>query len=253
MGRTRDLALGLSLALAAGLLAAEAPAPAPVPPPRPLALVGGLVRTQTDAGDFVGAVVVRGGHIEAAGPDVKVPADAVRIDASKCVITPGLIDARGTLGLHPAAAREGGREAALDVLDAVDPFAEDWRDGLAAEEHNFLHPGEAPRTAYLTEKLRGAEGPFIAVSDFMHAVPDQIRPFVPGDFATLGADGFGFSDTRPAARRFFHIDGPSVAVRALQMLAARGEIDAHLPQEAAKRYRLLDVTAGTSGTAGGDA
>jgi pyruvate dehydrogenase E1 component len=75
---------------------------------------------------------------------------------------------------------------------------------------------------------------------------------VPGDFAALGADGFGFSDTRPAARRFFHIDGPSIAVRALQMLAKRGEVDPSLAREAAERYRLLDVTAGTSGNAGGE-
>ena len=59
-----------------------------------------------------------------------------------------------------------------------------------------------------------------------------------GDFASLGADGFGFSDTRPAARRFFHIDGPSMAVRALQALAERGEVDRSVPLEAARRYRL---------------
>jgi pyruvate dehydrogenase E1 component len=58
----------------------------------------------------------------------------------------------------------------------------------------------------------------------MRAVQDQIRPWVPGDLTSLGADGFGFSDTRAAARRFFHIDGPSIAVRTLQVLAARGEV-----------------------------
>ena len=136
---------------------------------------------------------------------------------------------------------------------SVTSWSELRRDGLAAEEHNFLHPGEAPRTAYVTEKLRGAEGPFIAVSDFMHAVPDQIRPFVPGDFATLGADGFGFSDTRPAARRFFHIDGPSIVVRTLQQLARRGQVDPSVVARAIEHYRLHDVTAGTTGSAGGEA
>ena len=90
------------------------------------------------------------------------------------------------------------------------------------------------------------------VSDYMREVPDQIRQWVPGDYASLGADGFGLSDTRPAARRHFHIDGPSVAVRALQKLATRGEIDPSAPREAAEQYRLLDVTAGTSGNAGGE-
>ena len=61
---------------------------------------------------------------------------------------------------------------------------------------------------FVTQRLSGAPGPVVAVSDYMRAVPDQIRAWVPSDYATLGADGFGLSDTRPAARRHFHIDGP---------------------------------------------
>ena len=83
----------------------------------------------------------------------------------------------------------------------------------------------------------------------MHAVPDQIRQWVPGDFATLGADGFGFCDTRAAARRFFKIDGPSIVVRTLQALARRGEVDPFASPQAIEKYRLHDVTAGTSGNA----
>ncbi|GMA34118.1 hypothetical protein GCM10025876_03220 [Demequina litorisediminis] len=59
---------------------------------------------------------------------------------------------------------------------------------------------------------------------------------MPGDYATLGADGFGFSDTRAAARRYFKIDGPSTAVKVLQRLAAAGQIDRHLVQDAINRY-----------------
>lgn len=136
---------------------------------------------------------------------------------------------------------------------SVTSWTELRRDGLAADEHNFLNPTEAPRTPYVTQKLQGAEGPFVAVTDFMHAVPDQIRQFVPGDFATLGADGFGFSDTRPAARRFFHIDGPSVVVKTLQQLARRGQVDPSVVARAIEQYRLHDVTAGTTGSAGGEA
>jgi pyruvate dehydrogenase E1 component len=154
------------------------------------------------------------------------------------------------------------------ALEAQELLANDWgvsadvwsvtswtelrRDGVAAEEHNFLNPSQEQRVPYVTQKLQGAEGPVVAVSDFMHAVPDQIRQFVPGDFATLGADGFGFSDTRPAARRFFKIDGPSVVVRTLQLLAKQGKVDPGLSQQAIDRYRLHDVTAGTSGSAGGE-
>ena len=135
---------------------------------------------------------------------------------------------------------------------SVTSWTELRRDGLAADEHNFLHPDEEARTAYVTEKLRDGEGPVVAVSDFMHAVQDQIRPWVPQQFVTLGADGFGFSDTRPAARRFFKIDGPSIVVRALQALAAEGAVDRSLSAQAIEKYRLHDVTAGTSGNAGGE-
>jgi len=135
---------------------------------------------------------------------------------------------------------------------SVTSWAELRRDGMRAEEHNFLNPDQGSQVPYVTKKLAGAAGPFIAVSDFMHAVPDQIRQFVPGDFATLGADGFGFSDTRPAARRFFKIDGPSMVVRTLEMLARRGEIDRAVVGQAIEKYQLHDVTAGTTGSAGGE-
>ena len=154
------------------------------------------------------------------------------------------------------------------ALDAARLLADDWgvaadvwsvtswtelrRDGLDAEAHNFLHPDSEPRVAYVTRKLAGASGPVVATTDFVSEVPDQIRQFLPNAFATLGADGHGFSDTRAAARRWFHIDSHSVAVRALQMLAASGELDASVARQAAEQYRLLDVTAGTTGNAGGD-
>ena len=127
------------------------------------------------------------------------------------------------------------------------------RDAMDAEEQAFLHPEQGKRTPYIVECLAEAPGPVIAATDYMRQVPDQIAQWVPGDYASLGADGFGFSDTRAAARRFFHIDGPSMAVRALQMLAERGEVPQDWPVKAAEKYDLLNVNAGASGSAGGDA
>ncbi len=101
--------------------------------------------------------------------------------------------------------------------------------------------------------LEDEPGPFVATTDYDHLVPDQIRAWIPGDYATLGADGFGFSDTRPAARRFFHIDGPSTATRVLQQLERRGEVPEGSVAKAINKYQLLDPRAGTSGNAGGDA
>ena len=136
---------------------------------------------------------------------------------------------------------------------SVTSWTELRRDALAKDEQKFLNPGSSVSLPFVTNKLAGAPGPFLGVSDYMHQVPDQIRKWIPGEYATLGADGFGFSDTRAAARRHFKIDGPSIAVRILQQLASRGEVSADAPQQAIDKYRLLDVTAGTSGTAGGDA
>ena len=135
---------------------------------------------------------------------------------------------------------------------SVTSWTELRREALACDEHNFLHAEEGRRTPYVTSRLQGRPGPVVAVSDFMRQVQDQIAQWVPQPWASLGADGFGFSDTRAAARRFFHIDGPSIAVRTLQMLADAGEVDAAWPRQAAEKYRLLDVNAGASGEVGGD-
>ena len=189
------------------------------------------------------------------------------------------VDVEGILkGIHRIATAEGdGPKAQILAsgvavpwaLEAKQLLADDWgvqaavwsvtswnelrRDALAAEEHAFLHPGEQERVPYLTAKLQGAEGPFVATTDYDHLVADQVRQWIPGRYATLGADGFGFSDTRAAARRHFKIDGPSTVVRVLQQLAREGKVAADAPAQAIERYRLYDVTAGTSGNAGGDA
>ena len=155
------------------------------------------------------------------------------------------------------------------ALEAARLLAEDWgvvadvwsvtswgelrRDGLECEEQAFLNADAPVRVPFVTQKLQGREGPVVATSDYMHAVPDQIRQWVPGDYVTLGADGFGFSDTRPAARRQLHIDAASMVVRTLQALAKRGEVDAAKPREAFDKYQLLDVHATEVDTAGGDA
>ena len=57
------------------------------------------------------------------------------------------------------------------------------------DEHNFLHPDQPAQVPFLSQKLAGATGPFIATSDYDHLVPDQIRQWIPGDYHVLGADG----------------------------------------------------------------
>jgi pyruvate dehydrogenase E1 component len=95
----------------------------------------------------------------------------------------------------------------------------------------------------VTSKLESAPGPVVAVSDYMRAVPLQISSWVPQDFHALGTDGFGFADTRPAARRFFQVDAESVTVAALRALADRGEVKPEVVAEAFAKYRVDDPTA----------
>ena len=147
-----------------------------------------------------------------------------------------------------------GKEFGVDAdVWSVTSWNELRRDGLACDEWAFRHPGEEAPVPFVAQRLADAPGPVVAVSDWMRAVPDQIRQYVPQEYVSLGTDGFGFSDTRPAARRHFHVDGPSIAYQALRVLARRGEVDAELPRKAYEQFKLDDVTAGTTGTAGGDA
>jgi pyruvate dehydrogenase E1 component len=95
-------------------------------------------------------------------------------------------------------------------------------DGLSVERWNQLHPTSAPRIPYVTEQLAGAQGPVVAVSDYMKMVPDQVARFVPGSFSVLGTDGYGRSDTRAALRRHFGTDAAHVVVAVLKALADSG-------------------------------
>lgn len=122
------VAIAVGLVYISGPASADTDANAPAPPPQPIALVGALIRTQTDAGDFVGTIVIKDRQIVAMGANVTPPADARRIDVANHVITPGLIDARSVLWLNASAAREAGRDASLNIIDGIDPYAEDWRD-----------------------------------------------------------------------------------------------------------------------------
>lgn len=125
---------------------------------------------------------------------------------------------------------------------SVTSWVELAREGHAKEREALRNPANEQEEAFATKQLKQAEGPYIAVSDFATDLQEQIRRFVPGRYVTLGADGFGFSDTRPAARRYFNIDAESVAVAALNALADEGKIDRSIAAEAAKKFNLTDPT-----------
>ncbi|GLY66103.1 pyruvate dehydrogenase (acetyl-transferring), homodimeric type [Amycolatopsis taiwanensis] len=146
-----------------------------------------------------------------------------------------------------------------DALKAQRMLADEWgvraavwsatswselrREAVEIDRDNLLRPADSPRVPYVTKALENAAGPVVAVSDWMRAVPDLIRPWVPNDMITLGTDGFGFSDTRPAARRHFLVDAESIVVAVLTGLARRGEVPQATVVEATRRYRIHDVSA----------
>ncbi len=125
------------------------------------------------------------------------------------------------------------------------------RNGLDTDRHNLLNPGLEPEIAYVTQRLEGRQGPVIAVSDYMRAVQDQIRPWVKAPFAALGTDGFGLSDTRGALRRHFLVDAESITVQTLSCLAEHGELDNNVVREAIDRYQLTDPAAADAGNTEG--
>ncbi|WP_256104471.1 pyruvate dehydrogenase (acetyl-transferring), homodimeric type [Streptomyces sp. ODS05-4] len=121
-----------------------------------------------------------------------------------------------------------------DVWSATS-WSELRRDALEADA--ALLRGEE-RVPYVRQALADAPGPVLAVTDYMRQVPDQIAQWVEQDWSSLGADGFGLSDTREAARRHFGVDAESVVVAALAQLARRGEVPASVVKDARERYGL---------------
>ncbi len=125
------------------------------------------------------------------------------------------------------------------------------RDGLAVDRHNLLYPEQEPQQAYVTTRLAETSGPAIAVSDFMRAVQDQIASWVPNEFASLGTDGWGLSDTRGALRRHFLVDAESITVQTLASLAGSGKVEKSLVAQAINKYQLLDPAAADAGNTEG--
>ncbi|KAB1138956.1 pyruvate dehydrogenase (acetyl-transferring), homodimeric type [Micromonospora sp. DT46] len=177
------------------------------------------------------------------------PAPSVGDDAPKANVLASGTGMQWAIKAQQLLAQDWG--VAADVW-SVTSWTELRRDAVQCEEHNLLNPGAEQRVPYIQQKLADAEGPKVAVSDWMRAVPDLIARWVPGDYTSLGTDGFGMSDTRHALRRHFHVDAESVVVATLRQLALRGAVPASVPAEAAKKYAIEDVNAAPVGETGGD-
>jgi pyruvate dehydrogenase E1 component len=121
---------------------------------------------------------------------------------------------------------------------SVTSYTELRRDGMAVERWNTLHPTAEQRASYVEQCLGSTNGPVIAASDYVRALPDLIRTWVPRRYVTLGTDGYGRSDTREALRRFFEVDRNAIVVSALKALADEERLPAEKVEEAIRRYAV---------------
>lgn len=107
---------------------------------------------------------------------------------------------------------------------SVTSYTQLRRDAQSCERWNMLHPTEKPKKSYVETVLEGVEGPFIAASDHVRALPEQLQRYIPGDYFVLGTDGMGRSETRESLRRHFEVDAESVTIAALYRLAKLGTL-----------------------------
>src|SRR5690606_9142686 len=126
---------------------------------------------------------------------------------------------------------------AADVW-SVTSFGELRREALEVSRWNDRHPDDEPRESYVAASFKGVNGPFVAATDYMKTVSDQIREWVPGRYVVLGTDGFGRSDSRQALREFFEVDKHSIVVAALKALADDGAVDAKAVATAMSAFGL---------------
>jgi pyruvate dehydrogenase E1 component len=121
---------------------------------------------------------------------------------------------------------------------SVPSFSELRREALDVERVNLLHPDKPEKAPYVRECFGDRQGPFIAATDYMKIVPDQIRQWVPGRYVVLGTDGYGRSDSRAQLRKHFEVDRHHIVVAALKALADDGKLDAATVKGAMKKFNI---------------
>jgi len=121
---------------------------------------------------------------------------------------------------------------------SVPSFSELRREALDVERTNLLRPDKPAKAPYVRECLGDRVGPFIAATDYMKIVPDQIREWIPGRYLVLGTDGYGRSDSRAQLRRHFEVDREHIVVASLRALADEGKLDMATVKAAMKKFNI---------------
>jgi pyruvate dehydrogenase E1 component len=158
------------------------------------------------------------------------------------------------VGATPPVQLLGSGAILREVIRAADLLAEHWgiastvwsvtswkelrREAQECRRWNMLHPEAPPRQSYLEQTLGDCEGVFVAASDHVRAVPEQLDPWIPGGLFALGTDGFGRSESRGPLRRHFEVDAECIAIGTLWRLARTGAIGSHVVAEAIARLGI---------------
>lgn len=121
---------------------------------------------------------------------------------------------------------------------SVPSFSELRRQALDVERMNILNPDQPEQQPYVRQCLGDRTGPFIAATDYMKIIPDQIRQWVPGRFIVLGTDGYGRSDSRAQLRHHFEVDAAHIVLASLKALADEGKLDMATVKACMKKYNL---------------
>jgi pyruvate dehydrogenase E1 component len=132
---------------------------------------------------------------------------------------------------------EGKYGVSADVW-SVTSYKELYRNGNDCERWNMLHPGEKPKTPYVTQRLQGADGVLVAASDYMKVLPESIAQWMPRPLVSLGTDGFGRSEGRAALRDFFEVDAKHIVLATLHALAREKKIEFKIVNQAIKELGI---------------
>ena len=136
---------------------------------------------------------------------------------------------------------------ASDILEKYGIGSEIWsvtsfnllrKNGMEIERHNQLNPLDESKRSYVEECFIDGDIPIIAATDYMRAYAEQIRPYISGQYATLGTDGYGRSDSRKTLRGFFEVDSESIARCAIYLLFQENSLS---QDEIIKIYKDLQI------------
>ncbi|MBL7825716.1 MAG: pyruvate dehydrogenase (acetyl-transferring), homodimeric type, partial [Saprospiraceae bacterium] len=135
--------------------------------------------------------------------------------------------------------------AAAEILESegvstdvwsVTSWTELYRDCVATDRWNMLHPGETEKTPYLQQALKDQEGVFVAASDWVKLTQGQLAPWMPAEYTALGTDGFGLSESRESLRDYFEISPKYIAFAAVRLLHKQGKVSDKAIKDFMKKY-----------------